>query len=81
MREELADGRVKYSYPGGRTAFHTPVPGRSRGAQVVRPPGSVRVGGRWYAPLTLLGDDERVLPATYPFRDARRQGPGRHLSR
>lgn len=52
---------------------YRPRPSDERKYQVRRPdhPDAVRFHGRWFVPLELLPDDERLMPATRPFRDPR----------
>jgi hypothetical protein len=53
---------------------YTPVPEDERKYGVNKPddPRAVRFHGVWLLPLELLPEDERVLPATRPYRDPRR---------
>ena len=65
MREELPDGRVKFTYGSG-TTYYTPKSGRRNQKH---PPGTEWWNGRPIYPLSLLPVDERVLPLTSPYRD------------
>lgn len=58
------------TYKNGIT--YTPVPLDERKIGVNKPdhPGAVRFYGRWFLPLDLLPQEDRVLPATRPDSDA-----------
>lgn len=54
---------------------YTPMADEDRTNQRRRPddPRAERFHGKWFLPLDLLDDEQRVLPATRPFRDPRRR--------
>ena len=69
IREEADGTRVYSNY-----TRYKPVPEEKRKYARRRPddPRAVRWGGEWLLPLPVLPDDERTMPATRPFRDARK---------